>query len=983
MANRPRGTVAFLFTDIEGSTRLWERDAAAMERALARHNEILDAAITAQGGVHFKTIGDAFQAAFRDPGAALAAAVDAQRALAAEPWPETGPIRVRMGLHVGEAEPDAAGDYLAPCLNRLSRLLAAGYGGQVLVSDAVQQRVHHRLPAGARLRDLGRHRLRDLLEPEHLAQLVITGLPDSFPPLKSLEGYPTNLPVLPTALIAREAELAQVALHLNSEYRLLTLSGPGGVGKTHLALQAAADALTQFEDGVWLVSCGELTDADLLLPQIAATLGVREGGGLDLREALFGYLANKRILIVLDNVEQLVSAAPMVAELLGRCSQVRLLVTSRHRLGIAGEQVFPINPLPLPDLRAALEVTAGSPAVQLFIERARAQDVLFRLDAGNASDVAHICFRLDGLPLAIELAAAQISHFTASELLRELEDRFGVLTRGRRDALSHQQTLEATFAWTYDRLTPEEQRTFRALSVFAGGWDQAAAIAVTEVDDGLSSEPETVAVLVESSLVRRVSLATDESRWSMLESLREFGRMRLETANEGDAVRDRFAAWCLQFVTTVMGELNTADQVTALERLEREHDNARAVLRWSGETGQSERQLTLASALAAFWQVRGYLSEGRRWLETALATAEDDATARLPAMVDAGILAQVQGDNEAAARWFERALAAARTVGDAGREAALLNNLGAVALWRGQIEEAERLFTQGLTAAEAIGDRRRRADALANLGAVAHYHGNVSVALAHYMDCIALWRELNDATGVADMLLNVVQLLAPLDKHRARAKATGEEALQRYRDLRNPQGEALALSSLGLIASRERDLDRAAKLHAESLTLFHEIEDSAGEVRALGSLGLVALDQGDLAAAAGHLERSLRLVVESGDLEPAAYWLEGLAAVRLAQGDRHRAAQLYGAADALWERIGIPRPPEILDRFELNRTVLVERMDHEFDRAWAAGREMSFDAAVAEALAQTASRDIDEEPDVALRALDDLLGLARAHESAR
>jgi tetratricopeptide (TPR) repeat protein len=251
------------------------------------------------------------------------------------------------------------------------------------------------------------------------------------------------------------------------------------------------------------------------------------------------------------------------------------------------------------------------------------------------------------------------------------------------------------------------------------------------------------------------------------------------------------------------------------------------------------------------------------------------------------------------------------------------------------------------------------------------------------MDCIALWRELNDATGVADMLLNVVQLLAPLDKHRARAKATGEEALQRYRDLRNPQGEALALSSLGLIASRERDLDRAAKLHAESLTLFHEIEDSAGEVRALGSLGLVALDQGDLAAAAGHLERSLRLVVESGDLEPAAYWLEGLAAVRLAQGDRHRAAQLYGAADALWERIGIPRPPEILDRFEVNRTVLVERMDHEFDRAWAAGREMSFDAAVAEALAQTASRDIDEEPDVALRALDDLLGLAPAHESAR
>jgi len=982
MADLPSGTVTFLFTDIEGSTRLWERDTAVMERALARHNAILNAAITGQGGVHFKTIGDAFQAAFRDPGAALAAAVDAQQALAAEPWPETGPIRVRMGLHVGEAEPDAVGDYLAPCLNRLSRLLAVGFGGQVLVSAAVQQRVRDRLPAGVGLRDLGRHRLRDLLEPEHVAQLVIAGLPDTFPPLKSLEGYPTNLPVLPTALIAREAELTQVAHHLESGQRLLTLTGPGGVGKTHLALQAAADALPRFKDGVWLVPLGELRDADLLLPRIAATLRVREGGGLDLRAALLDYLTNKRTLIVLDNFEQLVAAAPTVAELLRSCEHVRLLVTSRQRLGIAGERLLPVDPLPLPDTQGFVAATASSPAVQLFVERAQMQDPGFRLGTGNAPVVARICTRLDGLPLAIELAAAQISHFTASELLRELEDRFGILAGGRRDALSHQQALAATIVWSYDLLTPEEQRTFRALSVFAGGWNLAAATAVTEERGYPDRGPETVASLVESSLVRRVTLETDESRWSMLESLREFGRIRLENANEGESVRERYAAWCLQFVTTVTGELNTADQLSALDRLEREHDNARAVLHWSEETGQTERQLTLASALATYWQLRGHLSEGRRWLETALATADKDASARLPAMVDAGILAQVQGDNDAAARWFERALPAARMVGDRGIEAALLNNLGAVALWRGQIDEAERLFSQGLAVAEVIGDRRRRADALANLGAVAHYRGDISVALARYMDCLALWREMNDATGVADMLLNVVQLLAPLEQHRTRAKAAGAAALQRYRELGNPQGAALTLSSLGVIASQEGDLECAAKLHAESLALFREIEDGPGEIRALGSLGLVALDQEDLAAAARRLECALRSVSERGDQEPAAYWLEGVAALRLAQGGEHRAARLYGAADALWERVGIPRPPEIRNRFEANRANLVKRMGPEFNRAWAAGRALPFEAAMAEALGQAASSDITRESDAALRSLDDLLEPARAQEQA-
>ncbi|HLM21309.1 MAG TPA: adenylate/guanylate cyclase domain-containing protein, partial [Propionibacteriaceae bacterium] len=300
MPDLPSGTVTFLFTDIEGSTRLWERDSNVMTRALARHNEILDRAIAEHEGVHFKTIGDAFQAAFSHASAGVAAAVTAQRALAAEPWSETGPIRVRMALHSGAATPNVVGDYLAPCLNRLSRMLSTGFGGQVLLSQAAQQLVGDDLPDGVALRALGRHRLRDLLEPEQIAQLVIDDLPDTFPPLKSLEGFATNLPVLPSALIGRERELAEVSDRLDGRHHLLTLIGPGGVGKTHLALQAAADNLEQFEDGVWLVPLGVLIDPTLLLFRIAATLGIREGGGLNTREALFTYLRNKRTLLLLD-----------------------------------------------------------------------------------------------------------------------------------------------------------------------------------------------------------------------------------------------------------------------------------------------------------------------------------------------------------------------------------------------------------------------------------------------------------------------------------------------------------------------------------------------------------------------------------------------------------------------------------------------------------------------------------------------------------
>ncbi|MCC7021634.1 MAG: hypothetical protein IT338_02335, partial [Thermomicrobiales bacterium] len=621
MAALPSGIVTFLFTDIEGSSRLWERDRPAMARAVARHDALLTEAITAHHGVPFKHVGDMVQAAFWSPAEAVVAAVAAQRGLAAEPWPETGPIRVRMGIHLGEAAPNARGDYnQIACLNRLSRMMSAGYGGQVLLSEAVRAATAGALPPGVTLRDLGRHRLRDLLDAEPIAQLVIAGLPADFPPIKTLEGHATNLPTLPTALLGREEELAEIAALLGEgDRRLVTLVGPGGVGKTHLALQAGADLLDRFDDGVWLIRLGEVVDPAMIVPAIAATLGVREGGGLSMAEALVAWIGTKRLLFVLDNLEQVISGAPAVAALLAACPELRILATSRQRLGIGGERVLPVQPLPVDTAsEGATPDTAGSPAVQLFMERAREVAPGLALDGRNAEIVAAICARLDGLPLAIELAAAQLGARTLPELQTDLERRFDVLVGGRRDALTHQHSLAATIAWSYERLDPELQRLVQRLSTFAGGWSREAAEQVAATDGDL---PGRLGALAERSLVRRVALPGDVSRWSMLESIREFGRARLEESGESADARDRHAAWCLAFAEEGVAHLEGAEQEQWLDRFDLEHDNARAALRWCAERGEQARELALATALAIYWQTRGYLTEGRRWLEAALAQA--------------------------------------------------------------------------------------------------------------------------------------------------------------------------------------------------------------------------------------------------------------------------------------------------------------------------------------------------------------------------
>ncbi|HET7095080.1 MAG TPA: tetratricopeptide repeat protein, partial [Thermomicrobiales bacterium] len=711
----PAGTVAFLFTDIEGSTRLWERDHAAMRRAVERHLALLDAAIAANRGVHFKTVGDAVQAAFPDAPAAVAAAVAAQRTLAAEAWDETGPLRVRMALHVGEAAP-VDGDYLAPCLNRLARLLATGAGGQVLLTDVARRLAAGCLPEGVTLRDLGRHRLRDLLAPEDVWQLVIPGAPDHFPPLASLERHPTNLPSQPNALIGREPDLAAIATLLAQPgTRLLTLTGPGGTGKTRLALQAAADGIDAWPDGAFFVELAALSDPALLLPHIAEALGVREGSGLDLHGALLSYLSGKTLLLVLDNLEQFrpsEGAGRVVADLLANCSSLTILATSRAPLRIRAEREYPVSPLeaPNPERLPPLPALAAIPAVQLFIERAQAAKPAFALTVDNAGAVAKMCAWLDGLPLAIELAAARTRALAPDELARRLAGKLDLLAGRAADRPDRQQTLRATIDWSHDLLDPDEQALFRRLSVFAGGCTFDAAEAVAAAPEPLALDPlDGVTLLLEQSLLRADERG-NETRYRMLETLRAYGRERLAEADEEAACRAAHGAWFRRMASDAGAALAGPDGWRWATQLDAEHDNLRTAIDWALETGKAAIALAIAAELTLYWDLRGEYTEGRRWLQRAL-VADNGGPSRERARASEGAaaLAIGQGDFAAAVAYADQALAHFR----------------------------------------AVGDRRGEATALGKQGIAIERQGEFARAIAIYEQVVAMWRELGDRHGLS------------------------------------------------------------------------------------------------------------------------------------------------------------------------------------------------------------------------------------------
>jgi len=727
----PTGTVTFLFTDVEGSTRLVQELGDRFSGVLAIHHGILRRAIAAHHGTEVSTEGDAFFAVFPAALDAVRAAVVAQRELAATDWPAAGEIRVRMGLHTGNAE--LGGDnYVGVDVHRAARIAAAGHGGQVLLSEPTRALVEPSLPDEVGLRDLGRHRLKDLRAPEHLHQLVIAGLPGKFPALRTLDASPTNLVEPATRLIGREREVGEVLALLEAN-RLLTLTGPGGTGKTRLALEVGVRARGHFTDGVFFVPLETFTDRPVVASALAQALNVRVAGVQDPEDMLLEHLANRHLLLILDNFEQVTIAAPLVALLLAGAAGLRVIVTSRIPLHLDGEQEFPVPPLAVPDtdLGAGVDAATHFEAVNLFVERARRVQPAFQLTDRNVAAVVAISQRLDGLPLAIELAAARTKLFPPDAILARLEHALPMLGGGSVDLPARQQTLRGAIEWSYRLLDPQGQVLFRRLTVFAGGWTVDAAERVAAMNGEQPDLLDGLTALVDQSLARPSARSGDgEPRFEMLQLIREYGAERLSESGEEPTISRRHAEWALALAEAAGPVLESGDE-RWLDRLAGEHDNLRAALRWAVDSGEREMGLRLASAIWRFWQLRGHVREGRSWFERLMPGAIPeplDPAVLAAAHTAAGGLAYWESAMDEAEKHYRAALEIDRAHNRSDRLGDDHYNLAFVALVRNDVGAARSLFVESADLFSKAGQMGRLADTTAARGAVEMRAGNMGDA---------------------------------------------------------------------------------------------------------------------------------------------------------------------------------------------------------------------------------------------------------------
>ena len=831
-----RGTFTFLFSDIEGSTSIEQRIGRERYGALReRHRAILREAWRAHGGREQGTEGDSFFVAFDEPSPAVQAAVAAQRALAAEPWPDDALVRVRMGLNSGAAETTGT-SLVGIGINRAARIAAIAHGGQILASGVTADLLADQPLDGVRLRDLGEHRLKDLTTPVRIVQIVADGLPADFPALHSLDARPDTLPTQLTTFVGREREVAE-AVTLLGRTRLLTFTGPGGTGKTRLSIQVATAAADRFPDGTWFVALEAVRDATLVAPTILRALGVTDSPTRSSLDAVVETLGERRTLLVLDNFEQVVAAGPVVADILRRCPSVTCLVTTRIALRVSGEQEYPVPGLPAPpdpeqlsevdrlnlprELREFDPATLGGyEAVRLFVARATAVKPAFAVTSANAPAVAAIAGRLHGMPLAIELAAARIKLLTPEQILARLDHHLATLASGSRDLPERQQTLRGAIAWSYDLLDDGARRLLDRLAVFRGGFELEVAEAVAGPADEIGGEVvDRVGELVDQSLVR-IDEDHEEPRFTMLETIREFAAEMLSTSEEADEIYRRHASVYLELAQQAAGELSGPDQRSWLDRLDREHDNMRAALDWSTARPEPVLATRLAFALWRFWQKRGYVNEARARLEAMAAMGWDLDPADRAMFAEAfGGIAYWQSDRPAAARWYDEALAIRREEGDQAQIAnALYNRAYAdmIDVMNGKVEpesiaEGQAMMEQALAIYRELGDKGGEGNLLWGLGSYYYFAADAATAETWYRQALELHRAAGDRTMEAWSLHMMALSLAGQRKW-DESRATGRHALRHFYEAGDVAGVTLVIDDLAIVALADEDVVRAARL---------------------------------------------------------------------------------------------------------------------------------------------------------------------------
>ena len=855
----PVGTVTFMLTDIAGSTRLWEADGEGAARSVSRHYELIDEAVARAGGVRpvEQGEGDSVVAAFSRASDAVRAALDIQSAMARETWPPGVALRVRIGLHTGEAQLRDEGNYFGAAIARCARLRSIGHGGQTLISQATKDLVVDALPEGAHLVDLGVHRLRDLARAEHVYQLTPAGLEADFPPLTSLDAMPNNLPVHLTSFIGRETEMA--TLHgMLAENRLVTMTGSGGCGKTRLALQVAADLLEANPDGVWWIDLAPVQDGDLVAAAVAAAIGIREVPLQSFTETLKRQLHGRRMLVVLDNCEHLVAGSAALSEaLLTSCPGISILATSREPLGVSGEATWRVPSLSLPPERTppSIERLTQCEAVRLFVDRAVKARPNFAVTNDNAPAVSDICHRLDGIPLAIELAAARTRFLTPDQIAAGLADRFLLLTGGSRTALPRQQTLENSVDWSYALLEDDERTLLSRLSVFAGGFDLDAAEDVAS-DDGLDRLRvlDVLSMLVDRSLVQ-VEENGRASRYRLLETIRFYGRQKLVASGDAAAVRTRHLNHFLALAQRGEREMEGAGLHGWADRLETEFDNLRAAMEWSIESADVDRALRLHGAQLQLWLVRGHTNEGHERILAALELPGGEPRARAECLIAAGGLASWLLDAAECHRYSEEAVAIGRALDDKRILGRALNYLGWAATLAGPAG-ARSVFEEAVTSADAAGDSWYAAQTRVAWGFMEIGAGDLVRARGLLDEGISISKRNGDALNTREGL-TYLGFAAIFQGRFEEAEQIADEATIILEELKDDFFGVLVRSMRGFAAVFRGEYERARSTLADALEMARDQGNVAGITTAVTWLGFLEYVCGDIDTAEPYLAEAI------------------------------------------------------------------------------------------------------------------------------
>ncbi|MEP6755949.1 MAG: tetratricopeptide repeat protein [Chthonomonadales bacterium] len=890
----PFGNVTLMFTDIEGSTRAWSFYQDTFRIALERHNKLLRGALIQHGGYEVKTIGDSFMVAFSDAVCAANCAIEMQRLIETGPFNEVGGLRIRIGLHSGELQPHR-GDYFGPVVNLASRIEGAAHGGQIVMSADTANLLSRGLINGAMLIDTGLNRLKDLGAPVRLFILDHPDLPRrAYEPLRTLNILPHNFPAQLTSFVGREQEKNDIrAILMQKQSRLITITGPGGIGKTRLAMQVAAEVVYEFTDGIWLIELASVTQEREIPAAVALAMHIPVKGENSMRDQVCDHLRDKKALLVFDNFEHVVEGAEFISLLMKQCPEIVCVVTSQHLLQLSGEKEYPLSPLDLPARGASLDESIDNATLQLFLQRAQALKPTFVLDDDNFATVLDICRKLEGIPLAVELTAALVRGMSPHQILPRLDDRFKLLASTRRDLTSRQRSLRGALDWSYDLLSPEEQQLFCQLSVFSGGFSLEDIEAITDSEDPFS---HTIA-LRDKSLIKTEEIQ-DETRFYLLETLRNYAAEKFAEVNDSTTIRDRHAQHFLVLAQDCSAKLNSSGR--AMQMMILNIDNHRAGMDWSIRSKNAEVTIAYGEALGRFFTARGLYEEGDRRLGSAeqCAKGKDDLRALAYILLMRGRIASQSGGLEAARMHYEASLQLSEKIGDRPRMVPPLTNMGSVAYMDNDLDLARKNWEEGLKIAQETGQGPFIASLISNLSIVEDEQGHYDRAVEYLEQGLAMHRAEANRKGTAYALLNYAVTLSKMQEH-DRALELLAEARNLFRELGDRFGRARALIYTGSVIAENGHLKEAQKFLDEGMKLSQEMNDVECQILGTAKQIKVYLRLGDLVKSKELASRGVDLLQKSYDQRSLIELLNGYGEILEAEGREADAVELKAVIEHL------------------------------------------------------------------------------------